>query len=470
MAKTKNFNNGTLEFQGNTVTWSLPDHFANYSQLQDFDYLKLDRSFSIPLTSVDRVGDYLRFQWEMDQDYQPFQSIRRNNALVKLKIAFKLIAIGEEFEKNEEMATLFEPSNLFIDPFSNVHLLFWTNPIQLPCEDYYKKDEVEQMKWLIALLFTSLSYEQIKETAHDVIVSKSVKGYKEFVYKLMKAKNFYDLRQLISNETDRIQTLHYEAIENKKKQAQEVKINPFKDKKVILTLGGFAGAFLLSTMFVFTAMTIASDRQTELSLLSERSQEAIQQHEVDEWRINAYQAYFDQDIETALQELKKLEGQMNEEDISFYRELRIQNGEAQALIEENPEYTEEVLAYLIELERTDDILTLESDHIQVRFEKAVIKEDIDTLILIKDQLTAPTERQQRIMFDAYNQSSPTLGFDYAKEIENIEFQMIALETQKEKLSKQLEDDEDNKELEDQMKKINANLEKLQLQQEEMERE
>ncbi|MQR84333.1 hypothetical protein GFV16_00040 [Bacillus megaterium] len=451
--KTLNFNQGTLVIKKNHINWDLPIEYVHATSEEELNYLITQKTdFSIPVNKIELKQGYYSFHWELDSEYQPLFALRRQNNLFKLKTALEIIKIGKTFSSNSNLVTVFQPDNIFVDPFNNTNLLFYSNSIQLPANGYFDEDQVIQIKNLILFLFTTLDFEELQNREKEHIVEKAVKGSNELVRKLVKSTEFEHLEKVITYEIDRVNEQQKEAIEASKEKKINEGTKPFKNKKVKWSLVGLSSLLGVSLLTNGALYSIANEDHVK----AQQTNLEVKDNPVDKdtnKRLEAYQAVINQDYDKAYKLIKSFD-KLTKQDKKLNYIVVAKTGKANEFMKNNEDQREDFLNYLVESNQNDTIKTLDVNVPVVQFEKAVSDNDKGKIISFYDQIGEPTKRQQELVYKAKLDTDTTDAQNFASSIGNTEWEIAAIKKNIEDTKKSKADD---KEKNDKIDKLNNQI-------------
>lgn len=439
--KTLNFNQGTLVIKKNHIHWDLPTEYVHATSEEELDYLITKKTdFSIPVNKIELKQGYYSFQWELDSEYQPLFALRRKNDLFKLKTALELIKIGQTFSSNNNLVTVFQPDNIFVDPFNSTKLLFYSNSIQLPAEGYFDEDQVIQIKNLILFLFTTLDFEELQNREREHIVEKAIKGSNELVRKLVKSNEFEQLEKIISYEIDRVNEQQKEALQASKDKKVIEGAKPFKNKKVKWTLVGLSSILGLSLLTNGALYSIANENHVKAQQTKVEVKDDSKEKDTNK-RLEAYQAVMNEDYDKAYKLIQSID-KLTKQDKNLNYTVLAKTNKANEFMNKNEDQRQEFLNYLIKTNQNDTIKKLDVDDPLVQFEKAVANNDKDKIISYYTQIGELTKRQQELVYKAKLDKNPTDAQSFASTIGNTDWEIAAIKKNIEDIKKSKADDKE----------------------------
>jgi len=439
MSKKIEFNKGLLTKEKQDVTWELPTSEVHCVSHGELNYLKDNIKYAIPLNKLDQKEKYLYLLWKIPESYKSISSVFDESDWYKLKTAQSLLEVAKFFKNHDDLTTIFDVENLYIDKYHNVKVVYYANKLHLPKKYDSHSDLLWDIKKIIALLLTSENEKKINAMLsknNDKEESQGVIG------KIILATNLQELKQVVDIEYD-----HFLARQDEFQANQDLKM---RRQKRVLFSGGLV--FLMLAMVLFFFVFNKNDDGPKIEELEETLEKEEQISHDYQQQVESYEAYFNGDLDKSMRVAKDIKKSSDELNEPFYIELLVQNGEVHEAIEQYPEETPFILDRITELEMRKTIQDYESDDPYVQFEQAIMAEDTDKLKKIIPELENPTDRQKRLIFEYYLGNSIDEAIEYSEQQKNTEWQVKALESKVESLDKK----KDKKEI----SKIEKEIEEL----------
>lgn len=452
MSKSIHFNNGTLSTTKNQATWILPDSQVRCVSLGELDYLKKEQDFAVPLINIEHKNKDIHFTWKLSEGLKPISSVYDEREWFKLKTAKSFVEIVNVFEKSKNLQPVYDPVNFYVDENHRVKVLFYTNPVHLPCRGEDENNFL-QIKKILASLFTSIPQKDLEKVSGQDIIQKTSKEKQEFISALMETMTLEDAKKVIDDEYNRylsVQDEHEKIIQKNTKTKHKTLLFVFVGLVAILSLSYIAYSYINNLQA----------EVEELESLTQKQEEELEHiNTAYKTHLTLYEAYYEGEMETALQIAQKLKEDSNTLDNAFYIELLIRNGQGQKAVDQHPKEINAVLNSLIELDRQEEILELDADDPYLKFEQGIIQADDETLISIIPEIKKPTERQKQLVFEVYLRNDLDQAYEYAEQNDNSKWKIQVLEGKvkhlKNKVSK-LDKKDDAKEI----KTLNAEIKVL----------
>lgn len=442
MSKSIHFNNGTLSTTKNQATWILPDSQVRCVSLGELDYLKKERDFAVPLISIEHKNKNIHFTWKVSEGLKPISSVSEEREWFKLKTAKSFVEIVYNFEESENLQLVYEPVNFFIDENHRVKVLFYTNPVHLPCQGEDENNFL-QIKKILGSLFTSIPKKDLEKVSAQDIVQKTSKEKREFVSVLMETETLDDAKKVIDDEYNR-----YLSMQDEHEKVMQ-KNTKTKQKTLLFLFVGLVVALSSGYMVYSKVNNLQAEVEDLESFIESQEEELDHVNTAYETHLTVYEAYYAGEMEMALQTAQKLKKDSNALDNALYIELLIRNGQAQEVIDQQLEEVNAILNSLIGLGLQEEIMELSADDPYLKFEQAIINANDEALISIIPEITKPTERQQQLIFEVYLRNDLDQAYEYADQHDNSAGKVQVLETKvkqlKNKISK-LDEKDDAKEI------------------------
>lgn len=447
MAKGVQFNKGTLESTRSDVTWKIPTSEVHCVSVNELDYLRETKHFAAPLSSIERIDDQLQFTWTLPEGYQPIESVNTQSTWYKLKTAKYFLEIAKYFEENENLKTVYDMKNFFVDQHYNVKVIFYSNPIHLPYQSN-KNDNLESIKKILARILTSINEKKLD--AVDTKETERKDKRSVLIKSIMQSDSIDDLIHLVDVEYD-----HYLSLQDQRQMVEDTKRRK-KQNRSLLMFSGIVVA-MLCVWYFNSGIGDKTNEISELEAEAKTKQEALEEeNEKYQSQLASYDAYFNGEIDKAFEAASEIEDNPTGLNKVFYSEVLVRNGEIDEALEQFPEMTNLIAEQVVRFKEKELVLEIESDDPYFKFEQALLKEEDEEVAEIIPELKSPTERQKQLIFDFYLRTNRDEALTYAKENDNITWEVKVLETQKKSLENKVEklDKDDDK---DEIKKVEKEI-------------
>lgn len=428
MSKKIEFNKGLLTKEKQDVTWELPTSEVHCVSHGELNYLKDNIKYAIPLDKLDQKEKHLYLSWKIPENYKSISSVFDESDWYKLKTAKNLLEVVKFFNERNDLTTVFDVENLYVDEYHNVVVVFYANKLHLPKKYDSHSDLLWDIKKIIALLLTSENEKKINAMLSKNNDKEESQG---IIGKIILATNLQELEQVVDIEYD-----HILARQDEFQANQDLKM---RRQKRVLFSGGLV--FLMLTVVLFFFVFNKNDDGPKIEELEASLEKEEQTSHDYQQRVESYEAYFNDDLDKSMKVAKEINKSSDDLNEPFYIELLVQNGEVHEAIEQYPEQTPFILDRITELEMRKTIQDYESDDPYVQFEQAIMAEDTDKLKEIIPELENPTDRQKQLIFEYYLENNIDEAIEYAEQQKNNEWQVTALEGKVESLDKKKDKEE-----------------------------
>src|SRR5690625_2606438 len=298
MCKSIHFNNGTLSTTKNQATWILPDSLVRCVSLGELDYLKKERDFAVPLISIEHKNKNIHFTWKVSEGLKPISSVSEEREWFKLKTAKSFVEIVYTFEESENLQPVYEPVNFFIDENHRVKVLFYTNPVHLPCQDEAENNFL-QIKKIKRYLYTSITKKDLEKVSAQDIVQKTSKEKQEIVSALMETESLDDAKKVIDDEYNR-----YLSMQDDHEKVMQ-KNTKTKQKTLLSVFVGLVMALSLWYITYSNANNLQAEVEDLESLTQSQEEELEHINTAYKTHLTVYEAYHAGEMEMALHTAQK---------------------------------------------------------------------------------------------------------------------------------------------------------------------
>lgn len=459
MAKGVQFNKGILESTRTSATWKIPTSEVHCVSINELGYLREARHFAAPLKDIEHIDNQLQFTWDLPEGYKTIESVSKESTWYKLKTAKNFLEVAKFFEENTDLKTVYKIKNFYVDKFYNVKVLFYTNPIHLPHQTN-NHDNLDRIKKILVRILTNISEKKLDTYEEKDVKSKDdISTRTSIINKIFQAKTIEQLIQMVDVEYD-----HFLSLQDQRQMNDDVKQRKKQNKSLIVFSGIIVAALCV---WYFNSNSGEDGRINELEAEAKSTQEEFEEmSDKYESQLDSYDAYFDGDIEKALEVANGIDDNSTELNSSFYTEILVRNGEIKEALERFPDKAHLIAEHTVRYKEKDDVLEMEFDEPYFKFEQAVLKEDDEAIADIIPDLKSPTDRQKELIFNYYLRTDTDEALTYAEtnknvawEIKVLESKKKSLEAKKDKLDK--DDDKDEiKEVKDDIEEVSRKIESL----------
>lgn len=222
--KRYSFNQGTLIFNGNTITFEIPSNMHQIDPSVNQQFLVDPWSFS---TELEFTDDGLKLIYQVEQGFFTFERARVQFMRdTKLNIAVNLIRIGEYFQSQGQLGTVFQPANFFADGFGNVKMMYRGLLNSMPNWGFTDEPVFEQIKRLILLLFSSAKFDELRFNGHAYANQKLLEDFKRVGKRILQTQSFEEMDHVLKKEYE-------ELLQEEKEQSEK---QPPPEKSSFLTI------------------------------------------------------------------------------------------------------------------------------------------------------------------------------------------------------------------------------------------
>lgn len=406
MAKHFDFNGGTLTVNKDLVKFKLPKKRTLADSPQQFDILKeLPGDHLFPLKHVEFEDesrqDYV-FYYGIEEGFKPFEKIRTNKLDSKLRIAESLVQLGEyaeELYRDRELTIPLEPLNLYVDPLNRIKAIFAGIDTMLPSAGFHDDDLLDQVKRLILMLFSSVSFQTMKSKGIGAAREKPAPGAQEFLMTILRCRSFEDLRLAAANQRDRMDLIDKEVAAMKKEQIQTgLKVNR---KWIVMGVAGLLAVMASLGLSVYS-MGYDSGRETARGAAAE-VQTAVPTPVVNEQVLKALRDGAGGKYKEAILTYQQIDPkELSDADKYAYAFALYKRGAGLMALDVYPDkdIIGLVVQDFVDKKNTLAIQQIKVDAPLVKFEKAVVANDTKAILDLRNKFELD-KRQNRIVAEAF---------------------------------------------------------------------
>src|SRR5690625_3977143 len=346
MAETIQFNKGTMNVEKTSVKWEIPTNDIHCISTNELHYLKEQNHFSIPVNHIELDDNQLVFFWDIPETYRPMMALQKEDIWFQLKAAKSLLETIIYFEEDDDLFTVYDQANFYIDENCHVKILFFTKAIHLP---YHQSalDHIETIRQILVQMF-----------------SKS-RVNKKFIEQIKQSNEIEKLKQIVDDQ-------YYLFLKNLDEEREK------SLKRLKKTRRNFSVIFTILIIAVALTTYFLADDHEEVAELDEHNTELESKVSIYEDYVTSYNAYFSGNADKALKIANKLEKNdaddmtLNEQ---YYLSLLIDNGEIEQALEQYPNEAHEISEEFVLNSESDKILGLQTDNPYIKFEQAVFMDE-----------------------------------------------------------------------------------------------
>jgi uncharacterized membrane protein YukC len=403
--KKISFNQGTLTIDQNRIFFELPKSKVFIHSLQELNPLLQNQEGTIPC-QISWSDDHhaLYFLYQLSPSDLPYGQAVQWGRQIRLTIAAELTRLAYYIETQEMVTTVFHPLNFFVNQAGRVKVMYRGLKGLLPAEGYDGEPVVEQIKRLIAILFSGAKFQEIVVGGQKVAFKKAPVAERAWIRKIFAAT---DLNQLLNDIRDERQRLVVEEEEVSvpllKRQTDitspqlTISTHPATTKDMATKVQSLVRSFLQSR-FGFIALLVVLFLVSFFSLIQLRQGTSDEEQAIlmQGLRQVAWEQY-----SSAAEQFAKLDfEQLSKEDQMAVIFTYLRAGKYTKVISLDPKYAEVVVQYLIKKGEYEQLVRINSNAPEVLFEKAAQKKDLDQMQQLKGKVRMDL-RRKKLLVDAY---------------------------------------------------------------------
>lgn len=401
--KKISFNQGTLTIDENRVFFELPEAQVFIHSLQELEPLLQTQEGTIPC-QIHWSDDHhaLCFFYQLSPTDLPYGQAVQLTRQVRLTIAGELTRLAYYFETQERITTVFHPLNFFVHQSGRVKVMYRGLKGLLPAEGYEEEPVVEQVKRLIAVMFSQAKYQEIAVSGQKIALQKALSAEKAWLKKIFAATDLNQLLDYIRDERQRSVAVEEEpSIPLLKRPTDTVpqlaSSTPVTSKDVLRKVQTMLRPVLQSRI-LFVALLVILFLISFFSLIHLRQGVSDEQQTIlmKGLRQVAWEQY-----SSAAEQFAKLDfDQLSKEDQKAVIFTYLRAGKYSKIIALDPQYAEVVVQYLIKKGDYEQLVKINSNTPEVLFEKAAQKKDLDQMQQLKGKIKMDL-RRKKLLVDAY---------------------------------------------------------------------
>lgn len=404
---------GTFILDGNQVRYELPVSKVSIHSYEEYSEAVPEVDCAVPFTfESDMTEGVFRIFFEVDPGYMPLEKYRLSSTVSD--IITQLLFLGQYFERQPQVYTLYQPINIVIGPTSDVKVLFQGVQGLFPVR---KPDSiVEAVKQLIFYLLTeNVSYGEVKRLGKEVW-TKVHPAYAHIGKKIARSRTWSELENI--NFTNQVAVV--EQTYSKKqwsfplpklkrdaspalpvpngnsKKKTKVKFHP---KWIAISFGVLALAtpYLLPEQKVNHADPVPKQQQR-----ADLLQNGIQ--------LAAMGKY-----EEAVKFLNQLDfSTLSPKDKKIVLYTYVQTDQIQKALDLDPTYAESVIQYLVDKDQLKKVLSFKSNSVTIQFEQAAYKKEYKTVLQLYEKVPIDVRRGKAIVRAYVSEDRPQEAMNFAK--------------------------------------------------------
>lgn len=500
LLKKFSFNEGTLSFDNNIVTYEIPLNRTNINSIEEIQFIR-EIPFMFPITNLELTQNKMFFlmEIEVEKGFIPLGAFKSNSTDVEKYIVIeRLCAIGKELKNLEKLVTVLDDINILVNSKQEVKLLYRGVQGLMPSSSY-EEDIETQVKRAALFILTGAKFDEIRVNGLEAGLGKSSQERYKLVSKIAQAKtldNILILLEDLNGENEpivekptkkifsKIPVIQKDAEEKvkkaeKRKKEKNVKVavknEPPKQKKKIkereresqgefvednkisfanqsklkLIGGSLVGLFLIIIVISLfskgepTNTTLAKSEKDEDILIEGLQYAAIQNYE---------------DASVNFGKMKTSFNEFNEDTQRAILFSYLMAGKYQEAIDEEPKFSYSVINYLISKEKLENVKNIDSKEPVIMFEKASINKDFNAVLEYKDDVKLDGRRESLVV-DAYiglNEFDKAMEFAKSKGNTDLITKIENISNDNEKKQQEEKKQQDKKEKKEKKEDVNVN--------------
>ncbi|MBA4492977.1 type VII secretion protein EssB/YukC [Paenactinomyces guangxiensis] len=414
--KRKSFNHGTLVINQNKIRFKIPAKCMVVRTIQELEPIFYTEGTSFQSTAwFSEDEQFLILKYKVEPDFVSLESINRKKTdrVTKLNITENLAKLGEFFEQRNQLNTVFQPLNFYVNPDGLVKVLYCGVKNLLPAVGYEEEPIFEQVKRLIVFLFSDASFDRLRENGWDYAVQKVRNGDFWIVKQVLKAETYQDLYRMVRSEIEELIKLEDQKVKRSKGQGLLFRFT--KEKKPLIKKSRLSKRELLITALFCSAIFLSF---TAGYLYQQSGKPPVKSPAVSAKApvppkektskppalTRGYHYISLKEYKKAVHEFEQLDfHQLDRDDQKKVLFAYLYAGQGQKALELDPDFAEVVVDDYIAKKNIRGIKELKSDLPVVRFEQAVLRQDPETILQLQDKVKLDP-RRSKIIVDAYIQT------------------------------------------------------------------
>jgi hypothetical protein len=497
--KKISFNEGTLGFDKNKVTYEVPLEKTNIHSIEEIQFIK-DIPFMFPITNLDLTQNktILLMEIEVENGFLPLGVFKsRSTDEEKYDFIKQLCEIAIDLKNSEKLITVLDDKNILINPEKQeIKFLYRGVKGLMPASSYIEEDIDSQIKRIALFILTSAKYDEIRVHGLETALNKSSQERYKVVSKIYQCNTLNDILVILDGVKEKEETRQERMAKNKKsffskipemKNDVEKKVNTFKKtikerqvnsikreekpkkersvksshatfeeddniKKSIVDgskLKVIAGVIIALVLIFFAINMFSNGKNEPTSAILASSQKD------EDLLIRGLQYAAIQDYENATKSFEKVKtsfGELSEDNQMAILFSYLMTGKYQEAINAEPNFSYSVINYLVSKDNIDAVNDIDSDEPVILFEKAANNKDFNSVLKLKDEIKLDGRRESLVVdaFVGLNKLDEALEFarskgnkDLMEKIEGIKNQKMNEQNHPEEQTNQTEELETN---------------------------
>lgn len=462
MTSRKDLPNGQLYGKEDVVIYEMPMAGTNLVDPEQLEELKREDPLFFQCKHYIVEDGIIRIFYNWEKEYRTLEGFRQATGGLKKRIAEGILSVERLI--GTQYTTVLHPDNIFADRSGRVKLAYRGIRSVSPEEELNAAQLLEEQKKILLYLFTNNGY------SPDAVQHDS----NPMTAKIMSAQSTHQLRQVI---LDIGEVPDASPVKNNRKvTAKKEKSSPGKSNNRMTLLSGLLIGLLIGMIVIYAVQVMplteelnevsaAEEREINenIQLLTEKNEELQMMLDENSKIMHGYRSAIVGDAEEAIKAFEssaELDESAERTLIEQYLQLGTIEGYKQAA-EMNEAYHDEAVAGLVALDNEgagEAILSIESEQPTVLIEQAWIRNDHDEVVALFGELKENNRAKLLAAQSHIELENTDEALILAEELDNKGVQIAALE--KEKKLVEADDDLDEEESDEAIKKLNDRIKDL----------
>ena len=474
--KKISFNEGTLSFDKNKVTYEVPLEKTNINFIEEVQFIK-GFPFMIPIVRLEitQNNTFFLMELEVENGFLPL-GVFKTNSTDEQKYQFikQLCEIAIELKNIDKLVTVLDDRNILVN-IEKQEIKFLYRGIQglMPAGSYNDENIETQVKRLALFVLTSARYDELRINGLDEGLNKTSQERFKLVSKIAHSKTIneilFHIEQLYLEENKKLEEIvdkpkkHLfskvkndieEKVSKLNKPKKGQKVNHVKrEEKIIKEKSNktsratfeneskapfinasklkMASGIVIGVVLIVFVISIFSNGQN-----SEPVNTTLAASQKDnDYLLNGLQYAAIQDYDSATKSFEKIETpfeKLNGDNQKAILFSYLMTGKYQAAIEVEPDFSYSVINYLVSKDDLGVVKDIDSKEPVIIFEKASINKEYEIVLKYKDDVKLDGRRESLVV-DAYiglNKLDEALEFAKSKGNKDLMAKIEVIKSQK----------------------------------------
>lgn len=226
--KIKSFNSGTLVKKHNHLEYIINKDLCHADNVSDFEYdLTKHNDNYFEIKEIKEEQGNFHIIYNIDEDYRSFLSVKKESRVLKLSIMAYLL----ELNPLKDEISVLHPENIYFKNIEDIKIGFRGHRL-LPKP---KINSLEQYKLLIMSTLSNYSYDKYYRNKFEALAKEK----DNFLYKVNNAQNLDELREIVREELNNVQTEYLLSEKDRHKNYRKKLIYVFLSGLVVVSILSF---------------------------------------------------------------------------------------------------------------------------------------------------------------------------------------------------------------------------------------